>query len=514
MRSDQGGSGPPGNPSLATQLHPSSGACARVALLHALCVDRHAPDRVALLDEHRAHTFGDVGELSRSLAAHLRHAEGVRAGDRVVIVLPQRLESALLHVACSRIGAISVPLSPLFGPDGLAVRIADAQPRLAFTLTEHAAALAQAAPALPVRLVDDALFEARWTSAPPLDAAEEARGDGEAPLTLVYTSGTTAARPKGALLPHRVIPGRMPGFRLAHEPLEEDAVFYSPADWSWIGGLHDSLFAPWHEGVAVAAQERRGRFDAAEAFAFMKERRVTDAFFPPTALKLLARAGFPPPLRLRTLHSAGEPLAAPVAAWARASLAERVTEVYGLTECAFLVGTATRAYDTPVGSMGRPYPTHRVEIVEEEICAARGDPTMMLGYWRGPDVEPELPLDAQGRLHTGDLARESQGSFYFLGRSDDLIKTSGHRVGPAEVEATLLAHPGVAECAVVGVPDEARGQRIKAFVKRAGPVEAEELMSFVRTRLAAHAYPREIEFVETLPMTTSGKIRRRALRGG
>lgn len=500
-----------------------------MALLHELCVDRHPPHATALVDAHHTHSFDDVSELSRCLASHLRHVEGVRAGDRVVIVLPQRLESALLHVACSRIGAITVPLSPLFGPDGLAVRIADARPKLAFTLAEHAPVLAQAAPALPVRRVDEALFEARWTSARPLERGEEERGEGEEPLTLIYTSGTTA-KPKGALLPHRVIAGRMPGFRLAHEPLESDAVFYSPADWSWIGGLHDSLFAPWHDGVAVAAHERRGHFDAAEAFAFLRERGVTDAFFPPTALKLLARAGVAPPVRLRTVHSAGEPLATPVAAWARAHLADAVAEVYGLTECAFLVGTATRAYETPDGSMGRPYPTHRVELVGEEsagesrgpgrtralgeICVARGDPTMMLGYWRGPDEAPDLPLDDAGRLRTGDLASERDGSLYFLGRKDDLIKTSGHRVGPAEVEATLLAHPAVAECAVVGVPDEERGQRIKAFVKRAAPVEADELAAFVRARLAAHAYPHEIEFVDALPMTVSGKLKRRELRGG
>ncbi|HVM45018.1 MAG TPA: AMP-binding protein [Candidatus Thermoplasmatota archaeon] len=487
-----------------------------MSALHELCVDRHPEEAPALLDAHHRYTFGELREMSARLATHLRHAESVAPGERVVLVLPQRLETALLHVACSRIGAISVPLSPLFGPDGLATRMGDARPALAVTLAAHAGvvreALRLAALDAPLRLADDALFEARWTSARPMERAEEARASEDAPLTLVYTSGTTA-RPKGALLPHRVVPGRMPGFRLAHEPLERDAVFYSPADWSWIGGLHDSLFAPWHEGVAVAAHERHGALDAQECYRFMEERGVTDAFFPPTALKLLARAGASPPLRLRTLHSAGEPLAPPVAAWARAQLADAVAEVYGLTECAFLVGSATRAYETPEGSMGRAFPTHRVEVVDEELCVREGDPTMMLGYWRGPDAPPELPLDAQGLLHTGDLAREHDGFLWFLGRKDDLIKTSGYRVGPAEVEATLLAHAAVAECAVVGVPDEARGQRVKAFVKRAAPVTAEELMAFVKARLAAHAYPREIEFVDALPMTASGKLKRRELRG-
>lgn len=483
--------------------------------LHALCVDRHPPDKIALLDAYHSYTFGDVAEMSRCLATHLREVERVAAGARVAIVLPQRIEGALLHVACSRIGAISVPLSPLFGPDGLATRIGDAQPALVVTLEQHAPVVEEALsiahlPA-PVRFADNALFEVRWASARPIAPEDEARGDPEAPMFLVYTSGTTA-KPKGAVLPQRVIPGRMSGFRLAHDPLAADAVFYSPADWSWIGGLHDSLLAPWHDGIAVAAQERHGPFDVTECYRSMADQGVTDAFFPPTALKAMARARVQPPMRLRTVHSAGEPLAQPVAAWAREHLADAVTEVYGLTECAFVVGTATRAYDTPAGSMGRAYPDKLVELVDEEVCVRAGTPTMMLGYWRGPDLAPELPLDARGLLHTGDLAREESGFLYFLGRKDDLIKTSGHRVGPAEVEATLLTHPAVAECAVVGVPDAERGQRIKAFVKRAAPVSEEELMAFVKTRLAAHAYPREIAFVEALPMTVSGKLRRRELR--
>ena len=495
----------------ADRLERRSRDAAPLSALHELCVDRHPPESQALLDAQHAYTFGDVQEMSARLATHLRHGEGIAPGERVVLVLPQRIETALLHVACSRIGAVSVPLSPLFGPDGLRTRIEDARASLAITLGAHAPILAAAGvPAERTRFADDALFEARWTSARPMERDEQARAGPDAPLTLVYTSGTTA-KPKGALLPHRVVPGRMPGFRLAHEPLGPDAVFYSPADWSWIGGLHDSLFAPWHDGIAVAAHERHGPFDAAECYRVIEERGATDAFFPPTALKVLARAP-PPPARLRTVHSAGEPLAPPVAEWARKHLADGVAEVYGLTECAFLVGSATRAYATPEGSMGRAYPTHRVEVVEEEICVRAGDPTMMLGYWRGLDDAPDLPLDARGLLHTGDLAREEGGYLSFLGRKDDLIKTSGHRVGPAEVEATVLAHPAVAECAVVGVPDPERGQRIKAFVKRAAPVEAEELMAFVKTRLAAHAYPREIEFVDALPTTVSGKLKRRELR--
>jgi len=207
-----------------------------------------------------------------------------------------------------------------------------------------------------------------------------------------------------------------------------------------------------------------------------------------------------------------------VAFWARATLAPVVSELYGLTECAFLIGTAARAYLTPPGSMGRPYPGHLVDLRNEEIVVRHGDPTMMLGYWQGPHKAPHLPLNAEGFLHTGDLAaRDEAGFFRYLGRTDDLIKTGGHRVGPAEVESVLLQHPAVAECAVVGVPDPDRGQAIKAFVKPApghlpGQKLEEDLRAHVRSRLAAHMYPREVAFVEELPLTVSGKIRRRQLR--
>jgi acetyl-CoA synthetase len=402
----------------------------------------------------------------------------------------------------------------------------DARPRLVLThqiregIVREALALAGLSE-VPVRFMDDPVFEAVWCGASALPPGEEAPVSGEDPAFLVYTSGTTGGA-KGALLPHRVVPGRMPGFLLAHEPFDAPtSLFYSPADWSWIGGLHDSLLAPWHAGSAVLCHERIGHFDAAQAYRLMAKHGVTDAFLPPTALKSLARSGVAPPasLRLRAVHSAGEPLPEPVALWARTALCPTVTEVYGLTEAAFLIGTSGRSYATPEGSMGRPFPGHLVEVREEEIVVRHGDPTMMLGYWRGEGAAPHLPLDAGGFLHTGDLAEAMPGGFLrYLGRKDDLIKTSGHRVGPAEVEACLLRHPAVAECAVVGVPDAERGHLIQAFVKvapghAASPALAAEVQGFVRTRLAAHAWPRVVEFVDELPMTVSGKIRRRMLRG-
>lgn len=502
------------------------------APLHRACVDAHAarrPDATALLEvdatgAQKRWSFDEVERASRRMAGHLRDAEGVRRGDRVCVVLPQRAASALVHVACSRLGAISTPLSPLFGPDGLAQRMGDARPRLVLTHRPREGvvreALALAKLDAPVRLLDDPAFDAAWRRAAALARHEETAVGGDDPAFLVYTSGTTGGA-KGALLPHRVVPGRMSGFLLAHEPFEPvSSLFYSPADWSWIGGLHDSLLAPWHAGAAVLAHERTGAFDAAQTYRLMAGHGVTDAFLPPTALKALARSGVAPPadLRLRAVHSAGEPLPVPIAAWARKALCPTVTEVYGLTEAAFLIGTAGRSYHTPEGSMGRPFPGHLVELRGEEIVVRPGDPTLMLGYWRGEGQAPHLPLDEDGILHTGDLAEaDAEGFLRYLGRKDDLIKTGGHRIGPAEVEAALLRHAAVAECAVVGVPDEERGQAIVAFVKvapahAASAGLAADLQAFVRGRLAAHAYPRRVTFVDELPMTVSGKIRRRLLR--
>jgi acetyl-CoA synthetase len=337
---------------------------------------------------------------------------------------------------------------------------------------------------------------------------------------MIFTSGTTA-QPKGALLPHRVLPGRMPGFRAVHPGLAPGERFWSPADWAWIGGLYDSLFAPWAAGLEVVAYERHGAFDPARAHALLVEHGVQRAFLPPTALRLWMRSGAPAP-KLASLHTAGEPLPPPVHAWAAEAFGTPPREVYGLTECAFLlVNEAGEA-----GWTGRPAPGHALALRDEqgtpcapgepgELCVRRDSPTMMLGYARAGALD--LPLD-EGWLRTGDLAvRDAQGRYTVLGRLDDVVKVNGYRVAPREVEAQLLRHPAVDECAVVGVEDADRGTVLKAFVRLApGAPEgdlARELGAFVRDRLAAHEVPRQFAFVRELPTTTTGKVRRKELRG-
>ena len=218
-------------------------------------------------------------------------------------------------------------------------------------------------------------------------------------------------------------------------------------------------------------------------------------------------------LALRTVASGGEMVGEETSAWCEERLGARLTEFYGQTEANLLLGNCA-AWPAKPGSMGRAYPGHDVQLVDGEITVGvEDDPVAFLGYWRNPEATAEKVRD--GRLHTGDLAEfDGEGYFRFVGRTDDLITSAGHRIGPGEIEECLVRHPLVSLAAVIGIPDEIRGEAIKAFVVAASPSEAlaAELRALVRERLAAYEVPREIEFVEELPLTTSGKIRRNELR--
>lgn len=495
------------------------------APLHDLCCDRQPQDREALTfvwqdDRVERLTFGAIAAASRALAERFV-AAGVGQGTPVALVLGQCPLAAVAHLALSRLGAVAVPLSPLFGPDGLAPRLAAARPALALAHTSKEAHVREAAPELPLAVSSGDL------ALPDLPRAREVPGiagvAGESPpMALIFTSGTTA-QPKGALLPHRVVPGRMPGLLRAHPgfPTEGDR-FWSPADWAWIGGLYDSLLAPWAAGVPVLAYERHGPFDPARAATLLEQQGVRNVFMPPTALRLWMRSGAPAP-QLRTLHTAGEPLPETVHAWAAKAFGAPPREVYGLTECAFIV---VNEQARPAVT-GKVVPGHAVGIVREdgspcrageagELTVRRGSPTMMLGYLR--DGRLELPLDRGGWFHTGDLARRNpDGHITVLGRADDVVKVGGYRVAPREVEAELLKHPAVEECAVVAMPDEVRGHALAAHVVPApghppGDALAAELAAYVRQRLAAHLVPKRFTFAAELPKTPSGKVQRSELR--
>ncbi len=504
--------------------------------------DKHAAggDRLALIhetDDGRVETysFARLKELSNRFANALA-ASGVGRGDRVGILLPQCPETAIAHIAVYKLGAVAVPLFTLFGPDALEYRLAHSGARALVTdaanldkvlplrdrLPELATLIAADGPADGAadfwRLVEKG--SARFT---PADTGPDD------PALIIYTSGTTGP-PKGALHAHRVLLGHLPGVSFPHDlfPQPGDR-FWTPADWAWIGGLIDVLLPSWHFGVPVVAHRMR-KFDPERAFDLMARHGVRNVFLPPTALKLMRQTKDPRgrhDFALRSIGSGGETLGEELLAWGKATLGVTINEFYGQTEVNLVLGNCAAVMPVRPGSMGRPVPGHTVAGVDAagaqlpagavgQVAVRRPDPVMFLGYWR--DAAATRAKFAGDWCLTGDLARrDDDGYFWFLGREDDVITSAGYRIGPGEVEDCLMTHPAVAMAAVVGKPDPLRTEIVKAFVVVKPDVApsdalAGDIQRFVRDRLAAHEYPREVAFVETLPMTATGKIMRRVLR--
>jgi acetyl-CoA synthetase len=500
-------------------------------------------DRLALIYESESgsvkhFSFADIARKSNQLA-NVLVAHGIRSGDRVAILLPQRPETAIGHVAVYKAGMIAVPLFSLFGPDALEFRLADSGARAIITdaaSLEKIAPIRARLPQLACLLVVDGP-SGEGGSSVDYRRGMEAASDRftpvetlpEDPAIIIYTSGTTG-QPKGALHAHRVLLGHLPGVEMPHEffPSPGDC-FWTPADWAWIGGLFDVLLPAWHHGVPVLAYRFR-KFDPEEAFSLMSRHGVRNVFLPPTALKLMRQTPNPRerfPFALRTVGSGGETLGGDLLDWGREHLGVTINEFYGQTECNLIVANCAALAMPRLGSMGRAVPGHEVGVLDEsgdlaevgsegEIAVRRPDPAMFLGYWN--NQEATRKKFRGDWLLTGDRGRRDEdGCFWFVGRADDVITTAGYRVGPGEIEECLMKHPAVSLAAVVGVPDPVRTEVIKAFiVLRPDRTRSEELASeiqdFVRIRLAAHEYPRLTEFVDTLPMTATGKIIRRELR--
>jgi acetyl-CoA synthetase len=304
---------------------------------------------------------------------------------------------------------------------------------------------------------------------------------------------------------------------------------WTPAEWAWIGGLMNVLMSSWHHGVPVLAQRAR-KFDPEKALALMARHGVRNTFMPPTALRLIREVEAPRErfgVALRTLTCAGEPMGVELLDWCRSALGVTPNEYYGQTECNLVVANCARIMEVKPGSMGRPVPGHTVEVIDDDgkivpadtvgkIAVRRPDPVMMLEYWRQPEATEAKFIGDW--LVMGDLGRkDGDGYLWFIGRDDDVITSAGYRIGPGEIEDCLGKHPAVSLAAVIGVPDEVRTEAVKAFiVLRAGRTAdaalEEEIRAFVKTRLSPHEYPRLIEFVDGLPMTATGKIRRGELR--
>ena len=497
-------------------------------------------------DEVRRYTFGDLTQQSDRLAGGLRRL-GIARGDRVAVMLPQGLACGIAHLAVYKLGAVAVPLTQLFGPQALQYRLGDSGAKLVLTDASSLDLVTEVARELDADIVvagaadtggdgagQHVSMEALMAQAPAEFEAEVTGPDD--PAVIIYTSGTTGA-PKGALHAHRVLLGHLPGFELMFDrfPQADDRV-WTPADWAWIGGLFDVLMPTWFHGRPVIATPK-ARFEPEAALRLMVEHEVTATFLPPTALKMMRRATLPDlDHSLRVIMSGGEPLGGEMLAWSRERFGIDINEIYGQTEANLLVGNSSAVWEVRPGSMGRPYPGHRLAIldsagvlappgVEGEIVVRSDDPVVMLGYWKNPDATEgkfTTVTGADGRSHrwlrTGDLGNVDEDDyFWFSSREDDVITSAGYRIGPAEIEECILGHPAVAMVAVIGIPDELRGQVVKAFVKLApthAPADelAEEIREHVRARLATYEYPRHVEFIDELPMTTTGKVRRSELR--
>ncbi|MCO4052603.1 MAG: AMP-binding protein [Bosea sp.] len=497
------------------------------------------PTRVAVIevgagDTVSSFTFGELREQSNRLASALA-ARGLKPADRVAILLPQGRAVPIAHGAVYKLGAIAVPLAALFGVDAIAYRLADAGVKALIT---NAAGLAKArssgaADQVEILISTDGAdgtaedFMAVIAAASPDFSAIDSGPDD--PALMIYTSGTTG-NPKGALHGHRVLLGHLPGVQLPHEflPRPGDRL-WTPADWAWAGGLLNVMLPALHFGVPVVARAS-AKFDPDEAFDLMARHEVRNCFVPPTALRMLRAVPNPRgrhALALRTIGSGGESLGAETLAWAREALGLTVNEFYGQTECNLVLASCAAIGVSKPGFIGKAVPGHNVAVIrpdgaqceageEGQIAVARPDPVMFLGYWNRPEATRAKFVGDW--MTTGDQGIcDDEGYVRFVGRDDDVITSSGYRIGPGEIEDCLITHPAVALAAVVGKPDPLRTEIVKAFVVLApgfSPSDAliAEIQAFVRARLAAHEYPREIVFREDLPMTTTGKIIRRALR--
>lgn len=488
-------------------------------------------------------TYARLAEAVNQLANGLVKM-GVSRGDRVGVVLGQRPETVVAHMATYSIGAVALPLSSLFGPEALESRLNDSGAQVIIVdqaSSQNVLAISDNCPALQqiigIGLTDERILPWRSLLVRQPSTFKPVSTLASDPAILLYTSGTTGA-PKGALLPHTALIGNLPGFVASQDWFPKPAdVFWSPADWAWTGGLMDALLPTLYFGHPIVGT--RGRFTPERAFELLERYQVSNTFLFPTALKLMMKA-VPEPrqrykLALRAIMSAGESVGETVFNWCRTALNITPNEMFGQTEMNYLVGNSQKRWPARPGSMGRPYPGHQVAVIDDagdpvkadeigEIALNRydihgqADPVLFLGYW-GNEAATQAKFTGDW-CRTGDLAStDADGYLWYAGRADDVFKSAGYRIGPGEIENSLLGHAAVANAAVVPKPDPERGSLVKAYVvltpdyaQHDHDAMAQTLQNHVRDRLAAYEYPKEIEFVAELPMTTTGKVQRRVLR--
>jgi acetyl-CoA synthetase len=490
---------------------------ARLNMAAQACDDWAArePERLAILDlsegAARRISYGELRRMADGLA-HALAARGVARGDRVGVLRSQSGWTAAAHLAVWKLGAVSIPLFKLFGQDALRTRLTDAGARLVVCDGEGAALLEGFD--LAILVPEDADL--------PAALFETAATGPEDPAVLIYTSGTTGA-PKGALHGHRILTGHLPGVEISHDLLGQAGdCLWTPADWAWIGGLFDVLMPGLALGVPVVAA-RMAKFSVPDCLEVIERGAVRNVFFPPTALRMLKAADAAIP-GLRSVASGGEPLGAEMLDWGRRAFGLTINEFYGQTECNMVASSCGALFAPRPGCIGKAVPGFDVAVIdaqgrmtagEGDIAVRRGAASMMLGYWNRPEATAEK-FRGDWML-TGDRGVIEDGFIRFVGREDDVITSAGYRIGPSEIEDCLLTHPAVATVGVVGKPDPLRTELVKAYVVlkpgfTGSEALADELAAHVRARVAKHAYPREIGFLDALPMTVTGKVIRKELK--
>jgi acetyl-CoA synthetase len=506
--------------------------------------DKWAGDksRVALIyidpdGNEQTYTFRELKDISNQLANALR-ANDIGPADRVGILLSQRPETLISHIAVYKLGAIAVQLLTLFGPDAIEFRLQDSMSKAVITDKENLSKIYEIKERLPhLRLIiavdcgkekyADDFWDCLGKGSRQFSPVKTRPDD---PALIIYTSGTTG-QPKGTLHGHRLLPGILPGFDFFHNIFpQKDDLLWTPLDWAYIGGSYDALFPTLHHGCPVLAYRPR-KFDPEEAFYMMAKYGVRNLMAVPTVLRMMMHAVERPrerfDIRLRSITAGGETMGAELCDWTREQLGVDINEQYGQTECDLVVGYCSEIMEIVPGAIGRAVPGHAVEIINEdgqiarpdelgEIAVKSPDPVMFLEYWKNPRATREKFIGDW--MRTGDYGRKDKdGNFWFSGRQDDIIESGGFRIGPGEVEDCLMKHPAVALVGVIGVSDPVRGEIVKAFIlPRAGvtPDKALEqsIQEHVKKRLEAHAYPREVAFVDEMPRTSTGKILRNELR--
>jgi acetyl-CoA synthetase len=500
--------------------------------------DKHPRDRLAMIWEdwrgnERKVSFGELQDLSCKFA-NVLEANGIERGDRVATLLPSLPETAAVFLGTYRHGAILLSMSVLYGDDGIEHRLTDSGARVLVTdaanraripdgLVEQVFVLDSDDAGGAPRPGDVDLMDALSKASDSYDTVDTSADD---PAQLYYSSGTTG-KAKGILHAHRYL--------LAHEEFEwchdvrEGELFHGSGEWAWAAGICP-LLGPWRYGAVQFVYAREGGFDPEEQLKQLSKHGVQNMFTTPTALRAMTAvtdAGKRYPQQLRITCSAGEPLNPEVIRWFREQFGITVLDFYGLTESYPLCGNFPTV-EVREGSMGKPVPGWDVQVLDEderplppgergEICLrARSNPHYPLGYWNRPDDSEET--FGGDWFHTKDAAQtDEDGYFWYAGRADDVIISAGYRIGPFEVESACVEHPAVLEAAAVASPDAKRGDIVKAFIVLAEGHEASDetakaIKVFVREHHSAYAYPREVEFVDDLPKTLTGKIRRVELR--